>query len=636
MILKGSYINEEEKFLIDVLSSVYPDKDFEPGSTYNELIVKPMATMFASLKLYLVQSNMIANLLAYDTTSFNGDLEAAMKATLKNWLITPRKGSRATGFVRLYVLDNTEQIVVSNEARLSRDGTRYKINSEIPVTIPIVDLEPVIDDNGVIAGYRTPPIPIIAENTGRAGNAPNGALFTSWTVPMIPQSVYKIVADGDIIGGEDDEAAASITVSKIKDALSVRNLVSKRSIISAIISNFPDVIDVVPIGFKDPEMTRNRINLYNCYYRIGGCDDIYIFRPPMLKSKTGIVGEAIVSKVDGLPDNRYLTIKGVQYVQDIEKAYVKVNLPPTSEYIKKGFPTLYVIQRVLGYSAQEDSLTLEISPSCPEPYHFNPGEITIGIQYDSFDDMVSDKEATIDFFASTGSMIMLEYPVLDIRNVYIYNPQNSEADPSSGYVKLKRVVNQNPGLNEYKVVIPDKDKFNSYGNSVGILLDQDNIKRKYVVEYLTMEMGDIASYVLGEDNAVLAIDRLIKSKLMANVSLFIQCSMLAGNNLNIDLVKDRIVSLINNFDFKNNKLTCDSIKSILYNFGAESVLVVATYSVLAPTGRVVKFTSTSSISISDENIDKNLSEGDLTDLSGITNRIVQFYTSKDNINIEVI
>lgn len=637
MILKQVYMNEEERFLIDILSKAYPDKDFEPGSNYNELIIKPMATLFASLKQYLIQSNMIANLLAYDVNSFNGNLELAMRATLNNWLMSPRSGTRATGFVKMYTYDNMSTITISNEARIIRNNLGYKINSNVPIAISPSELEPQFDENGNVSSYKTPPIPVIAESEGEEWNALDGSVFNLWTKPAIPGTIIKIEAYGDITGGTNEETPTSFTSTSIKEALSVRNLTSKRSIISSILSNFPDVADVIPVGYKDPEMTRNKIVLYNNFYRVGGCDDIYIFRSPSLQIKSGTVGESVEIERDGLPDNKFLILDDIDSIPaDLDKAYVKINLPYSSDYMIKGYSDKYIINKVVSYNPASRILVLEIAPSCPEPYDFLPGEISIGVQYPDFNDMISNKTGHINTTASTGNMILIKYPVSSIENAYIYDPGNSSADPSTGFVKLTRVTGDAVGLNEYSVYVPEKDKFNSYGNHMFIRVNQSHIGKIYKVEYMSFNIDDVAKFVIDDENSILAIDRLIRAKYSANVSLFIQCSMMNGKTLDVDLVKRSIVNLVNSFDFKNNEFSCDLIKTILYNSGAEKVIVGANYSVTAPTGRIVRFYSEESIKIHADNLDKDTTEGDMTDLIGVTSRLIQFYIKEDNIRIEIV
>lgn len=637
MILKPSYINEEEKFIINILSSIYPDKDFEPGSNYNDLIVKPLSTLFAYLKVYLVQSNQIANLLSYDANSFNGDINAAIRASLKNWLMTPRSGTYATGFVKFRVNNNTANIVISNEARVYRGGQAYKIDSNSPITISASLLEPHLNDSGVVVYYKTPPIPIKAEAVGAIYNATDGTVFNFWSRALVSDAVIGVETYGDIVGGSDEENAATINATSIKEALTVRNMVSKRSIIATIMSEFPDIIDVVPIGFKDPEMTRNKINLFGFFYRIGGCDDIYIYRPSSNKVKTGIVGEEVEIKRDSLPDNKFLIISNMSGIPiNIEKAYVDIKLGSNSEYIKKGYPNRYIVHRVVAHDPVNKKLTLEIAPSCPESVLFGDNDFSIGIQEPEFKDIISGRSGLIGPTAPTGSSIILDYPVTSISRIAIHDPGNNEADPNTGYVELKKIVKGDIGINQCKIIVPEPDKFNSYGNSFFIMVHEAHIGKKYMITYESFNMNDVADFVLNSNNSILAINRLLRAKYVANVSLFIQCSVFKGVTINTNTIKNTIATVINTFDYENNELHCDLLKSILFNNGVEKAMLYANYNIMAPTGRVVRFISDKLISISSDNIDASSSEGDMSDLQGVTNKITQFYCNKDNIRIEIV
>lgn len=637
MIIKDSYINEEEKLLIDILSRAYPDKDFEPGSNYNELLIKPLAMMFATIKMYLVQSNQIANILAYDAKSFNGDLELAMRAVLRNWLLTPSAGTPATGFVSFIVSTDMSPVTVSPMSRFVRGSVTYKINSDVPITISPAELIPQFDSSGSVLFYRTPPVQIISTASSADANIPKGSTLTILSRAGMSDNVTGVETVTDIIGGSDPQKASNITREDILNALTVRNMISRRSVITTLLANFPDLIDVVPIGFKDPEMSRNKIELYGKFYRIGGCDDIYVFRPPYVKIASGTLGSPLIFS-DTIGPNNILIIDNVDPSildpsVDLGTAYVRVTGP--AEYNKKCYPDTYIIERVFGVTPDR-RLVLQIAPACPEKWAFDPGYVSIGHDENSFSDILdANHSAVIENVINTvGSCIILNYPVLSIKSVSIYDPQNPSADPTTGYLELSKTTADTVDPGSYKVVIPDKNRFNSYGNNMLIVLNSNHVGKPYRVEYLTFNMDDIGRFVTSDNMDILAIDRLVRSKYLVEAFLFVQYSTLKGVAFNIEAVKQALSNFVNTFDFTNNTLNIDLLKTIVYNSGASSVGMTMNYSIMAPNGKIISFSSSNIVDLSIDNL-SGTSEGDLTDLGYISKRLIQLYLPPENIRMQV-
>jgi len=627
MILRQEYINEEEKFLADVLSRAYPTLDFGPGSNYRDLIIKPLAAIFSVFRMYVVQSNQIANLLNYDANSFNGDINKAIAATLRNWLLSPMSGSKAYGFIKMQ-LSSMQDLAIQPGSVFSKGGLRYVLNSTSEVIIYSGDLEAIYDDNGNIFTYITPPIPIIATGAGAAYNLKDGSEMDTWPRNISP-NIVKVKVFGDMISGVDAETPTQ-AAARLEDALIARNMISARSIITALRAAVPDLLDVVPIGFKDPELSRNKIYLFNTYYRVGGCDDVYVFRPPVLKSAEGLVGQTIDFQ-DGSNLHKFIVFNDILSVPaGLDKAYVKVNLPSSDIYVKSNYPNLYIIQDFT-YIDSTKELVLRVEPGCPEERVFNnPGEITVG-NNDNYNNIIADKSAHITSTVSLPNTVVLDYPVLWIDSVQVHDPDDvAHADPLSGYVTLQPSVNPNDPRT-YRISIPDPEKFNSYGNKMLLYLYKDNGSSysgmKYRINYYTYDWDTVYASM----EQPLGIDRLLRSKYMVKMSLFAQFTARSGAKVDIGTVKNNIANAINSFDFKNNILSCDYIKSFLFNAGADLVTNISLeYSIFSKTGKVTSFTTEDVVKFDADHLPQTPGN-DLSNVDGITLRLCQFYITPNDI-----
>jgi len=250
-------------YFILYLKDRYPELDLRVGTAVRDLVLEPLADLFLELL------REFAELKAF--LKGESKNEELLEKFLKNFFVERKRGSRATGLVRVYVSKKKPYKVPA--------GTKFYLSGD---KVYITEDEYYFPESklmyNALEGLYYFEVPAVAEKIGSTYNAKAGTILEP---EPFDYYIYKAEAATDFVGGEDVEPIDAF-VRRAYKSLTVRNLVSARSISVVLAEKFDNILKIVPIGFGDPEMWRDWSDLVKSH--VGGHADVYVkFKEPPLR-----------------------------------------------------------------------------------------------------------------------------------------------------------------------------------------------------------------------------------------------------------------------------------------------------------------------------------------------------------------
>ncbi|MEN6550204.1 MAG: baseplate J/gp47 family protein [Armatimonadia bacterium] len=233
-----------EKFLTTKVQEYFPDFDLREGTAFRDMVIKPMAIF---LQPYRDQ----VNVLKRNQSLANFELMAAeeLDALVANVFIARRSGTKATGSVRVY-LSAAQQVSFSTDVQFQ---TSAGLIFYPTATVGFTAEQLALNTDGL---YFYCDVPCTAELAGTDYNvAAHQIVFISGG----PAGVVKVDNLAAFALGVDSEDNATLA-RRAQSAITVRDLVTKRSISAALLENFTAMREVAVVGFGDPEMQRDVMN----------------------------------------------------------------------------------------------------------------------------------------------------------------------------------------------------------------------------------------------------------------------------------------------------------------------------------------------------------------------------------------
>ena len=242
------------------------------GSAIKDIAVKPLTSM---LLPYVTELEAIRNSLSFLNVDKLSDETA--DALAANLFVTRRSGSIASGIVRVYFENPSSAVIPAESEFRNGSGKVYYTRQETAISAEEMALN--FEDNL----YYVDAI-VEAKEPGIEYNTEARTVSTPLT--PLPTGVVSVTNPQAIVGGENKETNAELK-ERIKTAITVRDLVTKKGITYVIPDLFPFVREIRPIGFRDPEMLRDEV----LGYHIGGKVDIYV-KPNALVEDSKLIEEA--------------------------------------------------------------------------------------------------------------------------------------------------------------------------------------------------------------------------------------------------------------------------------------------------------------------------------------------------------
>lgn len=231
--------------IIAMLKDYYPELDFSVGTPFYELVVRPMAFLWASQREG-VNELLAANNLADVESMSKEDMDRLMTRFLE----TRKQGSIVAGVARFVFTKRKDYVIQRDTVLYASQGRQYRVIGDIyaPSAYLVGD-----QYNGYIVD-----VPIESMGVGSQYDIYSGENFYV-TDELLLQYIRKCYFPVDgTLGGYTESNTEFL--DRVKGNLSAKTLSTYRGIRAAVLEKF-NIPDIVTVGIRDSEMKRDMIDL---------------------------------------------------------------------------------------------------------------------------------------------------------------------------------------------------------------------------------------------------------------------------------------------------------------------------------------------------------------------------------------
>lgn len=287
-------------FVEDFVKRAFPDRDWSRGSAISDLVIKAHAALIQPLRHEIDAIKVNQSIVNYPYMR-REDLDALAA----NWGKFRQAGSRSFGLVRMY-FDRAADFSFSFLEFEAVDGTLFVLQA--PVRISTTEL---------LQNRRTDGTFFFDVAVQSVGVGSRYALAAGSIVGIrnAPDGVVRVENLEDFEVTAPDESNFDVVNSLFRN-LGLRNLVSRSSIRTPILDNFPGVLDIFIAGADHAQMVRDlltvEINNIDVDLHLGGMTDVWL-------NTTSIGQREVIFSY--LPSLRRLKLISADQAQDNELLY---------------------------------------------------------------------------------------------------------------------------------------------------------------------------------------------------------------------------------------------------------------------------------------------------------------------------
>lgn len=256
------------------LAARFPDIDLREGTALSDMVIRPAAMLLALLNKatqFYFSQNTISDVTDSTTPEFVDQL-------MSNWFVTRHLGASSVINVRLYFSKGNTSVSLSTNQYFSTDGNlKFYPSAAESTTIPQGNFDSTL-------GQWFMDIDLVAETASSAYDLSSGSMlyFTNFNPYFMHAEINYLKQPATAVETNTQ------FLSRAKTAISTRNLINTPSILSNLSENFPSMDTILPRGFGDPEMIRDKIFVQpplgtgvtnSLWIHNGGCVDAYCKTP---------------------------------------------------------------------------------------------------------------------------------------------------------------------------------------------------------------------------------------------------------------------------------------------------------------------------------------------------------------------
>lgn len=267
--------------LQEFIRGVNPSADLAPGSVLNELLLKVAAQIHTTIiendLLAVSQASTVVQALESSSATFSPVIDKLAS----NYNVARKTGSVATGFIKVFVSAN-KRYFLQNRFKFIQPSLNF--NYETTQAWEIVTSTPLATATNQLQLFPAVPsttkfyfiVPVSAVAVGEETNAikavqNNTAFLVDPTMRF--NEFLEAQAYGNFTKGENVENDVQL-ITRFKDGLSIKSLVSPASIRSRLMDQFTDIKAVTVLGANEYEMQRAKSNIFGISTL--GSADIYV------------------------------------------------------------------------------------------------------------------------------------------------------------------------------------------------------------------------------------------------------------------------------------------------------------------------------------------------------------------------
>ena len=263
----------QAQLLINMLRTKYPKLDLRRGTVLRDLLVDADSAVGAMFSAQADEQRESSSLLTLSERANAGESvdEEDINAALSNFNMASISGTKAKGYVRVFVNTENDHTVLAGCRFYTNDGIYFTSTSDV-----VASLNPISDE---VKQYKGTSnwwflVPVEADEVGSNGNLTQGTALDSETAiaDFVSAAVYKTFSGGSSLEAIDK------TVARIKASLSVRSLTTEVAVESQLRDNYDDtdnpIVAVSLCGYANEAQHRDKHNLFGT--SVGGRVDLYV------------------------------------------------------------------------------------------------------------------------------------------------------------------------------------------------------------------------------------------------------------------------------------------------------------------------------------------------------------------------
>lgn len=269
-------ILDTRRFLRGKIREVNPDIEQRSGSTVGTMLVKPLSVM---INPFEEEVNFIKTQLSLaDVSSLSSD---NVDQLVENLFLKRKIGSVASGVVRAYFSSPQDAAFPLGTGFVDVSGQLFFASEKTVMSQAEMSLN-------VDGSLYYMDINVVASSDGSSYNiAANQIVSLQETIV----GVVRVTNLNPFTSGKATETDDEF-VERAQQAITVRNLINRRSVNTVLLDEFNFIKSIQPIGFGDPEMIRDIIEVQTSQgpkdIHIAGHADLYIEPETMEESSTQI------------------------------------------------------------------------------------------------------------------------------------------------------------------------------------------------------------------------------------------------------------------------------------------------------------------------------------------------------------
>jgi hypothetical protein len=263
-------ITQAEEYLRQLLKEEYPSMDLTENRVIYENVIRPAAILHAQNRADIdtLEQSFSPLVIAENPDLADEDMTDAVFA---NYGIERFEGSKATGLIAVIISSLSTTAVPANSIFTANGLTFVVTQAYVGVTTQ----DAVISSSERLIEARTDgsyvfTVPVVASNTGEQYRLKRNSRFT--VAPTIG-GVIDLSAAQDFEGGTSAETNEEL-VQRAQAGIAPKVFSGRAQIEALIQDELPSVTAVSQVGFGDPEMLRDRHNIFEI--STGGKADLYV------------------------------------------------------------------------------------------------------------------------------------------------------------------------------------------------------------------------------------------------------------------------------------------------------------------------------------------------------------------------
>ena len=312
-----AYITKEaQQYSENIISQWLRDSGYdgslEDGTSLYDVVVRPSGLIYSLFRQNIDRAYAYMSLDKADALRdvlSSEDYDAAIDGIMSNWFVTRNLGGKTTGKIRLYFSRPLDFISFYDGALL---GTYNSVQFNVDLdglsvkAFNAAEFTSVMNTEDNTTEYYIDVPVTSAENAYLI--IPSGSVFS---VPSPDIYFLRGTAAADFVPGEDSETSDDF-VERTKEAITTRELITRRAINTVLPDQFPEIYTLYTAGCGDPEMIRDIKVFQDVPVHVGNKADLWIGSALVRTDETCVVQKDAQGRAYIEPQNKPVHILSIE------------------------------------------------------------------------------------------------------------------------------------------------------------------------------------------------------------------------------------------------------------------------------------------------------------------------------------